>query len=84
MIPADQARDRLQSLLMPVREVLQQHPFLAGDSPAFVDYILFGVFQWARVASPVALLERETLIRQWFETLLDAFEGYGRAVPAAQ
>ena len=26
--------------------------FLAGDAPAYVDYVVFSVFQWARIGSP--------------------------------
>ena len=31
---------------------LSEQPFLAGDAPAYVDYIIFSVFQQARIGSP--------------------------------
>ena len=36
----------------PLERTLSEQPFLAGDAPAYVDYIVFSVFQWARIGSP--------------------------------
>ena len=62
--------------LDPVRPVLLQNPFLAGNGPGFSDYILFGAFQWARVMSPVRLLEPDDPVFAWREKLLKLFDGY--------
>jgi glutathione S-transferase len=62
--------------LEPVRPVLVQHPFLCGHGPGFTDYILLGVFQWARTVSPTRLLEPDDPVYAWRERLLKMFDGY--------
>jgi len=62
--------------LEPVRPVLVQHPFLCGHGPGFTDYILLGVFQWARTVSPTRLLEPDDPVYAWRERLLKLYDGY--------
>jgi glutathione S-transferase len=62
--------------LDPVRPVLVQHQFLCGHGPGFTDYILLGVFQWARTVSPTRLLEPDDPVYAWRERLLKLYDGY--------
>src|SRR5438132_702894 len=62
----------------PLRPVLAQNRCLAGHGPGFADYILFGTFQWARVVSPIRLLELDDPLYAWRERMLDLFGGYAR------
>jgi len=39
-------------LCAPLERTLSEQPFLAGPVPAYVDYVIFSVFQWARIGSP--------------------------------
>lgn len=64
--------------LAPVRQALVQYPFLGGNGPGYADYILFGAFQWARVMSPIRLLEPDDPVYAWREKVLDLFGGYAR------
>jgi glutathione S-transferase len=70
---------RFAAALSFVRRVLRESPFVAGDAPAYADYILFGAFQWARCCSPVPL-EREAgeAIAGWLVRMLDLFDGLAR------
>lgn len=68
----------LRSALDPLRPVLTAQPFASGRAPGFVDYILFGAFQWARVVSPVKLLQPEDPVYAWRERLLDLHGGLAR------
>jgi glutathione S-transferase len=68
----------LRGVLDPVRPVLVQNAFLSGFGPGFADYILFGVFQWARAVSPTRLLEPDDPVYAWRERMLDLFGGYAR------
>ena len=43
---------RLGRVLEPMQAALKRQAFMAGATPAYADYILFSVFQWARVMSP--------------------------------
>jgi glutathione S-transferase len=78
--------DRLGELyraLDPVRAVLRSgQPFLAGDDPAYADYIAFSPLQWARIASPFQLLEPNDPVYEWRERMLDLYDGYARNTPA--
>lgn len=71
----------LRGTLDPARSVLIQHPYMAGPAPAFADYMLFGAFQWARVASPIRLLEPDDPVYAWRERMLDLYEGLARNAP---
>jgi len=64
--------------LDPLRYTLEKEPFLCGKAPAYADYIVFGVFQWARHASPFILLSNNDPVREWRERMLDLFDGYAR------
>jgi glutathione S-transferase len=52
-------------LLDPARKTLQAQPFLSGAAPAYADYILCSVFQWARIVSLFEVLEPSDAIAAW-------------------
>ena len=68
--------------LDPVRVTFRAQPFLCGTRPAYADYILFSVFQWARIVSTTELLEPEDALVAWRERMLDLFGGLARKEPA--
>jgi glutathione S-transferase len=74
---------QFRAALAPVRSLLEEQAFVAGTQPAYPDYIVFGALQWARVISPVPLLDANDPVRQWFERCLDLHGGLGRGEPAA-
>jgi glutathione S-transferase len=65
----------------PIRAVLRTQPYLAGETPAYADYIPFGSLQWARAISPFPLLEQDDPVFAWRDRLLDAFDGLARNLP---
>jgi len=69
--------------LTPLRTTLSAQPFLAGERPAYADYIVLGGFQWARCVSPFALLTPDDPVFAWRERMLDAFDGMPRRAMAA-
>lgn len=64
--------------LDPLRVTLRAQPFLCGAAPAYADYILFSIFQWARIVSQTELLEPADALVAWRERLLDLFDGMAR------
>jgi glutathione S-transferase len=64
--------------LQPVRKALETRNFLGGAAPAYADYVLFGLLQWARVISPAEVLEDGDAVAAWFERVLDLYDGVGR------
>lgn len=71
----------LHQVLEPLRQTLAAQPYLAGDSPLYPDFIVFGAFQWARSISGVRLVEPSDPIDSWRQRLLDAFDGLARSAP---
>ncbi|MFZ0422303.1 MAG: glutathione S-transferase family protein [Xanthobacteraceae bacterium] len=68
--------------LDPLRAVLAVQTYLGGANPAYVDYIVFGCFQWARCISRFPLLLENDPIGAWRDRLLSAFDGFAGAAPA--
>ncbi len=79
----DKAIERLGRTLDPLRAVIKRQPFVCGAAPAYADYIVFSVFQWARVGSPAALLGADDPLAAWRERILDLHAGFARNVPVA-
>jgi len=77
------ALGRLGRVLEPLQATFKRQAYMAGAAPAYADYILFSVFQWARVMSPHELLAPEDPLCQWRERMLDRFDGFARNVPTA-
>ncbi len=64
----------------PLQRTLSEQTFLGGSGPAYVDYIVFSVFQWARVGSPrdvLALLVGVDAIRTWRDLMVSLFGDMG-------
>ncbi len=75
------AMSRLTRTLEPMQALLKRQPWIAGAQPAYADYILFSIFQWARVMSPHPAIENPLL--EWFERVLDLHGSFARNVPVA-
>lgn len=71
----EHTRDMFRGLLEPLRAMLADQPFVCGQAPAYADYILFGMFQWARCVSSFELLESTDSVHAWRERLLDRYDG---------
>jgi glutathione S-transferase len=65
-------------LLDPARVTLRTQAFLSGASPAYADYVLFSLLQWARIVSAFEILEPGDAVAAWRERMLDLFDGMAR------
>jgi glutathione S-transferase len=76
---ADGGRTLADFLLLcaPLERTLAEQRFLAGDAPAYVDYVIFSVFQWARVGSPGDVLPGMTAMRDWRARMVALYDGLG-------
>jgi glutathione S-transferase len=68
--------------LDPVRATLRGQPFLSGASAAYADYVLFSLFQWARIVSAFEVLEEGDAVANWRTRMLDLYGGLARNEPA--
>ena len=72
----------LKQAMAPLRQLLGENDFIAGDQPGYADYIVFGAFQWARGASPHDVLdEDDTAMRAWRARLRALHGGLADSVP---
>jgi len=63
----------LRAALEPARRVLREQAFLAGEAPAYVDYILLGSLLWPHTISPdLALLEQDDPVAAWRDRMTAA------------
>lgn len=79
----DEALQRLGRVLEPMQALLKRQAYVCGEAPAYADYVLFSLFQWARVMSPRELLAPEDPLSAWRERVLDLFGGFARNVTTA-
>lgn len=64
--------------LLPLRNMLSKQPFIGGSAPSYSDYIVFSAFLWARGVSESKLLEKEDVVYEWRERMMDLFDGMAR------
>lgn len=79
----DEALRRLGRTVEPMQAALKRQAYVCGAQAAYADYILFSVFQWARIMSPMQVLAPEDPLCAWRERVLDLHGGFARQVPAA-
>jgi glutathione S-transferase len=76
----DQALPALLDACAPLERTLSEQLYLAGETPAYVDYVVFSVFQWARVGSPRDVLAdaaRLGALRDWRARMVGLHGGLG-------
>lgn len=80
----DKRLPELRKLLEPTRVALGDLEWLGGnDGPSYVDYILFGTFQWVRCISSFEILAEDSTLWAWRERMLDLFGGLARSAKRA-
>jgi glutathione S-transferase len=72
-----------QQVCAPLERTLSEQPYICGPAPAYADYSVFSVFQWARLGSPKEVVTQGSAIADWrarmialFGNLGDRFPGY--------
>jgi glutathione S-transferase len=61
----EQNIEAFRQALAPARAVLTDQPHFGGAGPSYADYIVFGVFHWARAVSPIKLLAPDDALYAW-------------------
>lgn len=67
--------------IMPLERTLGEQPYLAGKAPSYADYLVFSVFQYARLGAPQDFVAEGTALRAWRDGLAAAFDGLGNLYP---
>ncbi|MFZ2006563.1 MAG: glutathione S-transferase N-terminal domain-containing protein [Stellaceae bacterium] len=66
----------------PLERTLAEQPYVAGAAPGYVDYIVFSMFQYARLGCRDEFLAEGTALRRWRDTLVGMFDRLGDRYPA--
>jgi glutathione S-transferase len=69
--------NNVRNLMEPIRRVVSDQPFLAGDRPGYADYSVLGPFIWAKSVSSFRLLEADDPIHAWRDRMFRLFHGFG-------
>jgi glutathione S-transferase len=80
---ADRSRWRAEFAagIAPLERTLAEQAYLTGASPGYADYIVFSVFQYARLGCPDEFLDQGTMLWRWRVGLVQAFDGLGDRYP---
>jgi glutathione S-transferase len=76
----DAALPALVETCLLLDRTLTDQPFLAGEAPAYVDYAVFSIFQWARVGSPrdvLAQTNKLNAIKAWRNQMIALHHNLG-------
>jgi glutathione S-transferase len=65
----------------PLERTLQEQPYIAGAAPAYADYVVFSMFQYARLGCPDEFVAEGTALRRWRDGLVAAFDSLGDRYP---
>ena len=80
----DAALPAFLAVVAPLERTLSEQPFLSGEAPAYVDYVIFSVFQWARIGSPRDVLPAGAgvdALRNWRMRMLALHDNLGDRFP---
>lgn len=72
---------QLRDTLMPLERLLGEQAFIAGATPAYADYVVFAVFQWARLGSPQEILDAGGHVHAWRDRMIGLFDGLADRFP---
>jgi glutathione S-transferase len=60
----------LTDVCQPLERTLAEQPYLSGPTPAYADFIVFSVFQWARIGSPRDVVPDTGALHAWRDRMI--------------
>jgi glutathione S-transferase len=69
-------------VIAPLAQTLSEQDYICGAAPAYADYLLFSVFQYARLGSPHEIVPPGSAVRRWRDRLVGCFDQLGDRFPA--
>jgi glutathione S-transferase len=70
-----------QQACAPLERTLSAQPYICGSEPAYADYSVFSVFQWARLGSPKEVVADGSAIASWRARMIALFGNLGDRFP---
>jgi len=72
---------RIRRCNLTARKDTGEQPCVSGATPGYADYIVFSIFQYARLGCADEFLGDGTALRRWRDGLVQAFDGLGDRYP---
>jgi glutathione S-transferase len=70
-----------QQACAPLEQTLSVQPYICGPAPAYADYTVFLIFQWARLGSPREVVAKGSAIAEWRRRMIALFGNLGGRFP---
>ena len=70
-----------QQVCAPLERTLAGQPYICGSQPAYADYIVFSVFQMARLGSPKEAVAQGAAIAEWRSRMIALYGNLGDRFP---
>jgi glutathione S-transferase len=70
-----------QQACTPLERTLSAQSFVCGAVPAYADYIVFSIFQMARLGSRKEVVEKGSAIAEWRDHVVSLFDNLGDRYP---
>jgi glutathione S-transferase len=67
---------------LPLERLLAEQEFIGGPAPRYGDYIVFSVFQWARLGCPHDIVVQGSQLGRWRTRMMALFDGLADRFPA--
>jgi len=78
----DKNLETFRNLLKPYEATLSGQDYFSGEAPAYLDYVIYGLFQWAKAVSKVPVLKDEKNVILWCERMDMLYNGLGGQLKA--
>lgn len=72
---------QFEAACLPLERLLGEQDFVSGHEPRYGDYVVFSVFQWARLGSPHDLVRPGSAIERWRSSMISLFGGLADMFP---
>ena len=69
------------AVIAPLERTLAEQAYFTGAAPGYADYIVFSVFQYARLGCPDEFLDEGTALHAGAPGFVQAFDGLGDRYP---
>jgi glutathione S-transferase len=66
-----------QQACAPLERCLSTQPYVCGGAPAYADYIVFSIFQWARLGSPKEVVAKPSALADWRSRMIALYDHLG-------
>ena len=70
-----------QQACAPLERTLSVQPFVCGSVPVYADYIVFSIFQMARLGNPKEVVAKGSAIAEWRTRVISLFDNLGDRYP---